>query len=327
MKTVDPLQFEISQNHIKKALKQIDHRLIQETLFIIPNNDGEARRAVQILLDLHVPHLLVSQQGWGARLENEKLEAYLKPAVKKIVIFEIPGPTVETQLRERGYEVIILDHHEYVDLGLDYTKPESSLEGLMNLISWPASRTDRAIAINDAGYIPGLRDNGFTPEEIRAVREFDLVAQGRSLRAVRDQVKAAQKLIPKLPKREGITMAIDVPVDETILKQEIALLSTDGRADTFEVRRDKVGFTGNPAAVRALLAYDYTRFGYAPGGFRPYGGGSESGSMFFGFKPTSLPAGSKERLPQTVIDGIFQIIINARKAHLQSPNVLRHEGL
>jgi hypothetical protein len=102
-------------------------------------------------------------------------------------------------------------------------------------------------------------------------------------------------------------------VDETILKQELALRTVDGRADTFEVRRDKLGFTGSPAAVKALLSYDYTRFGYPDGGFKPYGGGSEEGSMFFGFKPTTSPAGNSERLPQSVIDGFLQIIVEARK--------------
>jgi hypothetical protein len=83
------LNFEISQEQLDVALKQINQSLIQETLFVIPNNDGEAKRTVEILKALKVPHLLESKQSWGATLDKEKIAHYLTIEIRRIVIFEI----------------------------------------------------------------------------------------------------------------------------------------------------------------------------------------------------------------------------------------------
>ncbi len=311
-----PMNFEISVDQLDLALKQINQRLIQETLFVIPNNDGEARRAVAILTALKVPHLLESKQAWGATLDKEKLENFLTIEIRRIVIFEIPGPEIEMQLARKGYEIKIIDHHAYK--GLDRRTEKSSLEQLMSFINWPANQTDMAIAINDRGYIPGLKSSGFSPEEIASVREYDLIAQGQNLNDIRQQVKLAQLLIPVLPKREGITILDNVEANEGILKQELAIREDNGLADTFEVRGTKVGFTGNPAAVKALLAFDFTTLGYDPGSYTQYGGGDPYASMFFGFKPSKAPRGFRQLVPSEVADKLLGLIIKTKKAQASS---------
>jgi hypothetical protein len=214
-------------------------------------------------------------------------------------------------LAQKGYDIKIIDHHAYK--GLDRRTEKSSIEQLMSLINWPANETDMAIAVNDRGYIPGLKGSGFSSAEIESIREYDLVAQGQILNEVRQQVKLAQLLIPVLPKREGVTILDNVEANEGILKQELAIREEDGLANTFEVRSTKLGFTGCPSAVKALLAFDFTTLGYESGSFAQYGGGDPSASMFFGFKPNKSPAGFRQLVPKNVADKILELIISTKK--------------
>ena len=305
--SVQPTDFVISEAQKAQARSQIDHRLLSETLFVVPNNDGEARRAVEILQAAGAPHLQVSAQAWGATLEREPLRPDVLARVRRVVIFEIPGQKVEDSLRAQGLEVLVIDHHAYQ--GLDRRRPEGSLEQLMGLIRWPMSAADEAIAVNDRGYIPGLKKLGLSADEIRAIRTQDLVAQGRSLTEIEGATGQAQGLIPSLPRLKNGTFVLDrVTADETILKQELAIQEPNGLVSTFEIRPDKLGFSGNPAAVQKLLELDYETLGYAPGAFAKYGGGDPKASMFFGFKPKSPPQGETALIPERVLQQIRRVI-------------------
>ena len=56
------LNFTISQSKLALAEPFLKKQLISETHFIIPHNDGEAKRATDILQAIRAPHLEVSQQ-------------------------------------------------------------------------------------------------------------------------------------------------------------------------------------------------------------------------------------------------------------------------
>jgi O-acetyl-ADP-ribose deacetylase (regulator of RNase III) len=298
--------FSISAEQLAKAKQQVDQKLLNETLFIIPNNDGEAVRAGAILEALEAPHFQQSAQGWGATLANEPLDQAKLSGVKRVVVFEIPGLEVEEKLRKQGLEVVVVDHHAYKDI--DRRRQESSLEQLMSLINWPMSRVDEALAVNDRGYIPGLKKMGLSEDEIREIRSYDLLSQGKSKNEIMKETEKSRALIPSLPQKNGIYILKKVSVDEGILKQELAIKSKDGLSSALEINDSKVGFTGNPGITKKLLNYNFEELGYDPGSFAKYGGGDPEASMFFGFKPTKPPVGETELLPKKVLEKIENLI-------------------
>ncbi len=144
-----------------------------------PKNDEESLQIIKIAAALGIP-TLVSDQPHGARLSREKklLERLRETNAnaKKIAIVEIPGPDVEQQLRDAGYEVQIIDHHRYDDL--DRTNDISSLEQFMQTFN-----------IDDAQ----LKVLGFDPAMVRGVAAMDRgflweLRRVESDKAVRDQV-------------------------------------------------------------------------------------------------------------------------------------------
>ncbi|MBI2606127.1 MAG: hypothetical protein HYW49_08615 [Deltaproteobacteria bacterium] len=296
----------IPQSQIDEAKTRIDPEWLSETLFLVPRNDGEALRAVNILGALRAPHFKVSAQTWGATLDREPLPEDLLKKVKRVVVFEMPGPRAEERLRQKGLEVVVLDHHFYGDV--DRRDPRSSLEQLMELLRWPASATDLAIAINDRSYVPGLKKAGLMGEMIFQIRKYDLQAQGE--KDIERSRRRAQDLIPKLEKRGGVYIMTesDVSIGGNYVKQELAIQSPDGLSSVLELFAHKIGFSGKPAVAKKLLAFDFTALGYAKGSYAQYGGGDAELSMFFGFKPKAPPDGEKDLIPRRVIDEILKLL-------------------
>lgn len=303
--------FSFSKEQLLTAQAQVNRELIDESYFLIPANDGEAVRAAQILEAVKAPHLLVSHERWGVTLDKINLDSKILQQVKRVVIFEIPGVEIEDKLRAQGLEVIVIDHHAYKNL--DRRKPESSIEQLMQLIHWPMSRVDKAIAVNDRGYVPGLKAMGLSPTEIREIRKFDLKSQGRSPSKIDEQTRLAQELIPQLNTKQGEIYILDFntlpPIDEGILKQELAIQSPTGIVSSLTIKSDSIGFSGNPRIAQRLLALNFESLGYPEGSFAQYGGGDPNASMFFGFKPTQPPKGEPHSLiPKHLVEKIFQEI-------------------
>ena len=293
---------------------------LHSTLFVLPYNDGEAVRAAQILQALPAPHLLVSQQRWGAVLEKEmpalraKLGAQQASvskarAIKTICIVEIPGQEVdatgqlrsEQELRTQGWQIDIIDHHFYQ--WIDRSHPLSSLEQLCAKINWQLSEFDTHIAINDRSWIPGLLAHGLTHAQVREVRAFDLQAQGHSAEKIARHTQAAQCWLDAgnvqasrvrknthYPQACSPTSMHDTlyvlgksRVNSTILSQELALRHKDGLVNIFEGRKHKFHFSGHPAVVATLCASDFQELGY-PSPFLTYSGGDARFSQFFGLK-------------------------------------------
>ena len=180
----------ISSLHRRK--QHLHDERLQKTLFVLPVNDGEAKRAHLILQACRAPYIYQSQQKWGASLDNEVCvlrtllsQPALRP-VESVCLFELPGfrrnadGTIlsEQELRQLGYRLKIIDHHYYHHC--DRQNDLSSLEQLCAYIGWTMNSDDYHVAVNDRSYIPALIDQGQPRQRIRANRGFELMAQGWS---------------------------------------------------------------------------------------------------------------------------------------------------
>lgn len=144
-----------------------------DTTLVSPRNDGEAVTIVEIARCLGFD-VRVSTQAWGATLEKEP-SATFDNLKRNVVIIEMPGVEKENQLRA-AHTVFVIDHHKYE--GLDRSNPKSSLEQFADLIGYTLNRWEMGVALNDRGYITALEAHAFTEDEIRAIRKFDMQAQG-----------------------------------------------------------------------------------------------------------------------------------------------------
>ncbi len=286
----------IDAAHLQAQRARVDWDYLRCTLFVLPYNDGEAVRAVQILRALPAPYVLCSQQRWGAVLEKEMpaLRASLNAAIKTVCIVEIPGQEVdamgqlkcEQELRARGLQVEIIDHHFYQ--WIDRTHQLSSLEQLCDKINWQLSDFDLHVAVNDRAWIPGLVALGLSIEQIRAVRNFDLCAQGHAAEKIVVHTEAAQYLLNsgQLQVQDGVYVLEKSGINSAVLAQELALRHEDGVVNIFEGRKHKANFSGHSAAVDALRQMDCRTLGY-PALHITYGGGDGRFSKFFGLKSTA----------------------------------------
>ncbi|MEK7356007.1 MAG: hypothetical protein AAB250_06130, partial [Bdellovibrionota bacterium] len=306
------IDFNIPHAQAAEGRARVDQAFLAETLFVVPKNDGEAIRAVDILQALGAPNLRVSKQAWGATLDKEGLPAQLPSHIKRLVAFEMPSVELETAYLEQGIEVVILDHHVYAGKGLDRTNPESSIEQLAKLVNWPLSKVDMAIAVNDRGYIPGMKAMGLKDAEIREIRTYDLIAQGRTAEQVAELTQISLGEIAKLKVEAGVTI-IDRPVaDEGILKQELAIRTSDGIAHTLLVTNKRISFSGDPKVVKALLDTDFVLLGYEAGTFDKYAGGDPKASMYFGMNIQQAPRGAKELVPLGIQRRIREVVRQTR---------------
>lgn len=154
---------------------------------VCPDNDAESRLILLLAYRLGMT-VIRSGQGLGATLERERGD--LLPLIDaaggtEVWIVEIPGVDVEKRLSSLGFEVVIIDHHLYgtLDRSRDATGTllPSSLEQFLTLTGiTPYDLTNwgfdpvvvRGVAIMDARFVQGLREEGFTLPEIRRVLDF-----------------------------------------------------------------------------------------------------------------------------------------------------------
>ncbi len=157
---------------------------LKDTVLLIPPNDPEAVTIRNIARAMGL-QMIISPQAHGATLEHEPdlLNLVKAGGWKRVVIVEIPGPKIEAQLRKRGIEVVIIDHHHYTKLDRA-TDPKtgkllpSSLEQFLKLFRL----TDRkllalgfdprltyGIGVMDRGFVWALREEGFTKREIQTL--------------------------------------------------------------------------------------------------------------------------------------------------------------
>ena len=286
------LKFKLEQALLRANERVVDQDFLRTSFFILPRNDGEAKRSCDILLGLKAPFVHISNQGWGATLDKEwqKISWHHSSDIKRVVIFEMPGQRfsgteiqLESRIKQMGLELIIIDHHYYRWVNRYHKK--SALEQLCEYIAWPLDWTDQAIAVNDRSYIPGLKQLGLSREEISQVRVYDLKAQGNTPDYIAQQMSKAPEVVEQLrsQKRGDLWVLKDAPIERIFILQEIAMQSPDGLSHVLEIGPRKLSFSGAPKVVDRLLGLDFTKFGYAKG-YTCYGGGDEGFSKFWGFR-------------------------------------------
>lgn len=150
-------------------------------ILLCPKNDEESLQILKIAHAAGFP-VVVSDQPHGARLYNEpNLIARLKYAdhdATRVAIVEIPGPTVEDELRAVGYEVIIIDHHRYDEL--DRMQHLSSLEQFLNVYELNDDRLRslgfdpvlvRGVGMIDRGFVWELKKEGLSKADQKRIRD------------------------------------------------------------------------------------------------------------------------------------------------------------
>jgi hypothetical protein len=163
------------------------HNSFQDVVLVCPDNDPESRLILLLAYRMQMC-VIRSGQGLGATLERERgdivelIKTTLRP---KVWIVEIPGQEIEARLQDAGLEVVIIDHHSYGDLdrsrSSDGSLLPSSLDQFMTLANVDDARLRtwgfdpivvHGIAIMDARFVQGLREEGFTHEHICRVLDF-----------------------------------------------------------------------------------------------------------------------------------------------------------
>lgn len=190
---------------------------MEKTVLVCPKNDEESLLILKITEALDIP-TVVSDQPHGAKLSREKklLERIRKaqPDVERVVIVELPGLEQEKELREAGFEVVIIDHHRYDEL--DRMKKESSLEQFLELFEIDNEGLSelgfdpilvKAVAAMDRGFIWELREEGMKDKDfqraLKYYRELTLELGGE--RRVKEE-RVAQAAWDKREERDGLVI-------------------------------------------------------------------------------------------------------------------------
>ena len=129
--------------------------ILHNALFLLGGHDLEMC-AIRDILSRHRCVYVDRHLSW----HNSQLSRYQSD----IEQFRLRNPS--------GWIYHAIDHHNA------FSNRPSSLEQILRLFRIPFSRDYQLIAVNDSRYISGLQSAGATPEEIRAIRLADRLAQG-----------------------------------------------------------------------------------------------------------------------------------------------------
>jgi len=152
------------------------------TILLCPKNDEESLLILKIAQAAGYP-VVISDQPHGARLYNEpNVISRLKYAdvdATRVVIVEIPGPSVEEELRLIGYDVIIIDHHRYEDM--DRMQHLSSLEQFLAVYQISDEQLQqlgfdptlvRGVGMIDRGFVWELKKEGIPKDDQKRIRDY-----------------------------------------------------------------------------------------------------------------------------------------------------------
>ena len=187
---------------------------MKNRLWIVPNNDLEAKTIVE-MLKREGEEYLVTGQTWGASWEN--LEEELKAKIEKAMSQQKTVFGVELQGDSDG--AINIDHHIYGDD--DRSNSKSSIEQVAEILGVELTLDEQFVSENDKGYIPAMENLGKElkikkedlQEIIANIRMRDREMQGVTL----EQEEQAQEAVEKLGKIEGKReyIQLDLPHSKT----------------------------------------------------------------------------------------------------------------
>ena len=119
-------------------------------LFIVPNNDLEAKTIQKILKHKEIEFLVTSQM-WGANFEN--LENEIKEKVNEARVFGDYNVVyfIEISNVPEDERFVVIDHHQESAFEL-----ESSIEQVAKIIGYELSEIENMISQNDKAYFEGM---------------------------------------------------------------------------------------------------------------------------------------------------------------------------
>ncbi|MBU0613945.1 hypothetical protein KJ766_01510 [Patescibacteria group bacterium] len=188
---------------------------IENTVLVCPKNDEESLVILKLAQALGLT-TVISRQPHGAKLEKEKklIERILKlnPNAERVVIVEIPGKSVEEELFRHGFEVKIIDHHQYGDL--DRMNEKSSLEQFMDFFDIDSKKAEslgfdflllQAVAAIDRGFLWELVELGWGEQErMRSIDYYQSLTKELGNKNRKKQEKLAGKIWDSRVVRRGV---------------------------------------------------------------------------------------------------------------------------
>ena len=234
---------------VEKIAKQEEREAVEKnranTVLVTVDNDPESRTILRLAEKAGIS-FVKSDQPHGARLDREEdvVQKVLAFNKGQVWIVEMPGPQTEDELRQSGQQVQIIDHHTYPGLDrvrdpLTGQRQKSSLEQFLHtarvsdqeLTEWGFDpKVVRGLGILDDRFVQGLRDEGYSKDEINRVldaREQLRMELDPDLEAIRT---AAKKDWQKRREEAGYTI-VESDADKDI-RAEIATLTIYDDVDT-----------------------------------------------------------------------------------------------
>lgn len=184
--------------------------------------------------------------AWGARASahGEMIAASLAAGETPVLIELIDDldPSID---RAR---LVNIDHHGD-RAGHDQPTAIEQVHTLLGSAAPPWTRWWSLVAANDKGHAPALRALGATPEEVRAVRDADRVAQG-----VSPEWEAAARAALSRAKQRGALRVVDVdaPTSSPVMDFLLPEYGGPGAGDTVVLTTKAVNFFGRGAVIQAL---------------------------------------------------------------------------
>ena len=198
--------------------------------FVAPQNDAEAVAICNMLRHNGIEHA-VTDQKWGASWSN--LEPEIKAQIESKVKEGYTVYGVELQGKAPTGSVNI-DHHKYD--GDDRSNDLSSIEQVASLLGIELTAYEKAVALNDKGYIPLMLEAGISAELVSTVRLADRRAQGVTAEMEKQAEKACASkevcgtlTVVRLPHSKTSTVC-----DRLFGQyQDLLVLSEDGETNFF----------------------------------------------------------------------------------------------
>jgi hypothetical protein len=278
---------------------------MSDTILLCPKNDEESLQILKLAQALDLP-TVISTQPHGARLREEpNIIARLKnanPNARRVVIVEIPGPEVEDELRQVGYEVVIIDHHRY----LDYNRMQhlSSLEQFLQVFNISDEQLRhlgfdpvlvRGVGMIDRGFVWELSKEGLNKSDQKRIRDYYVELMEELGGLNKDAVSEAKQAWEDRDQYDDIWIVRSRRADVKI-REALSFVI----ADLFESPPQILIFEGNGRVTLQDSDYSGTLF-------EAFGGFTFGQDRCWGFAP-------EPGHPAPPLDKILRVIVTAGKA-------------
>lgn len=226
----------------------------ENTTIICPKNDAESFTILEIAKNIFTDVRVSQQTTWFCPLDMEPANTF-EMLKENVIIIEMPSLEKENLLKDKGHNLIIIDHHGYPSLGISRESNISSIEEFSELVGHTLTRWERGISINDQLYIYGLIANGYTKEEIKQIRELDLQCQGYTesdFKNALSDITHGEEINPTTTLYHTSGLKYTYLIDLHILKQNGNFSNVVILGETGDTRGKLIFFSGELQKINAL---------------------------------------------------------------------------